>query len=370
MVEHVPFTEIEVTDDIVDRTASVVRSGRYVDGPQLDAFEAEFADAFDVDHAVGVSSGTAALSLSLRAAGVGEGDTVLLPAHTFFATASAAMNLDAEPVFVDVDPETYAIDVDDLEAKASFASRPAAVVPVHIYGQPADMDGVRRVADEYGLTVIEDSCQAHAARYDGEYAGTIGDLGCFSFYPSKNMTVGGDGGMIVTDDAELADAARRLRNQGRNPAGVHVDLGLNYRLDEFKAAFGREHLTHVEDWGRMRRENAALYDDRLAEVPEIETPTVADEREHVYHLYVVQADERDALRSFLSDRGVETGIHYEHALHQHPAIVDAAKETPRLPVVERLVDRIVSLPMHPWLTESEVEHVCTAIEDFYRGERP
>ncbi|WP_435346421.1 DegT/DnrJ/EryC1/StrS family aminotransferase [Haloarchaeobius sp. HRN-SO-5] len=370
MVEHVPFTEIYVDDDVVDRTESVVRSRRYVQGPELDQFEAEFADEFEVEHAAGVSSGTAALSLAFRACGVGRGDDVLLPAHTFFATASSAMNLGANPVFVDVDPETYTIDVDDLARKADRADDPAAVVPVHIYGQPADMDAVQAIADDHDMAVVEDACQAHGARYDGEMVGSIGDVGCFSFYPSKNMTVGGDGGMVVTDDDDIDAAVRRLRNQGRTPNGDHVDLGLNYRLDEFKAAFGREHLSHVTEWGRMRRENAHRYDERLADVAAVETPTVRDDRTHVYHLYEIQADDRDELRSFLSDRGVETGIHYPQALHQHPAVRRRDDDLPTLPTVERLVDRIVSLPMHPWLTEAETAHVCDAIEAFYRGESP
>jgi len=184
------------------------------------------------------------------------------------------------------------------------------------------------------------------------------------------MTVGGDGGMVVSDDEEILARVRRLRNQGRDATGTHVDLGLNYRLDEFKAAFGREHLKYVEDWGRMRRENAALYDDRLDDLPSVGTPTVPADRSHVYHLYEVQAERRDELRSFLSDRGVETGVHYPNALHQHPAVRERLDEIPSLPVVERLVDRIVSLPMHPWLTEAEVEYVCQAVADFYRGERP
>jgi len=370
MVEHVPFTEIHVDDDVVARTEAVVRSGRYVQGPQLDAFETEFAETFDAEEAAGVSSGTAALRLALRAVGVERGDSVFVPGVTFFATASAPLSLGADPVFVDVDPETYTIDVDDLAEKAARTDDGTAVVPVHIYGQPADMDGVDRVADEYDLAVVEDACQAHGARYRGEYAGSIGDAGCFSFYPSKNMTVGGDGGMVTTDDPEIADAVRRLRNQGRDATGTHVDLGLNYRLDEFKAAFGREHLENVVGWGRMRRENASLYDERLSSVDEVVTPTVADDRDHVYHLYEIQAERRDDLRSFLSDRGVETGVHYPNGLHQHPAVREGVDAISTLPVTERLVDRIVSLPMHPWLTNEEAAHVCTAIEDFYRGERP
>lgn len=367
MVEHVPFTEIHVTEDIVDRTEAVVRGRRYVQGPELDAFETEFADRFGVAHAAGVSSGTAALTLALRALDVTTDDEVLVPGNTFFATASAVLNRGATPVFVDVDPETYTMSVADLEAKAESADSPAAVVPVHIYGQMADMDGVTRVADAHDMAVVEDACQAHAARYDGAYAGTIGDVGCFSFYPSKNMTVGGDGGMVTTDDSEIAARVRRLRNQGRDEDGVHVDAGLNYRLDEFKAAFGREHLPHVEEWGRKRRQNAAVYDDLLADVPEVETPTVADDREHVYHLYEIQAPDRDALRDHLDDAGVETGVHYPTALHQHPAIREHVADVPELPVTEALVDRIVSLPMHPWLSQEEMEYVADAVADFYVG---
>ncbi|KTG09400.1 hypothetical protein AUR64_16615 [Haloprofundus marisrubri] len=360
----VRFTDVYVDDDIVDRAASVLRSTRYVKGPVLEEFEAKFAEFCGVDHAVGVSSGTAALLLAFRSAGVEAGDDVFVPGHTFFATASPVLSLDANPVFVDVDPETYTMDPEDLAAKAATAENPTAIAPVHLYGQPAPMDEINDIADRYGMAVVEDACQAHGATYRGERTGSLGDVGCFSFYPSKNMTVGGDGGMLVTDDAELAETARRIRNHGRDESGTHVELGLNYRLDEMKAAVGIEQLSHLDDWNAARAAAAAKYDERLGEMQGIETPTVADDGSHVYHLYVVRSENREALREHLSARDIQTGIHYETPAHLHSAVVEQMDETPTLPQTEILCEEILSLPMHPRITDEEIERVCDAIESF------
>ena len=365
MADSVPFTDIYVDDTIVERVNEVLESTWYVKGEHLEAFESQFADRCGTDHAVGVSSGTAAILLGLQAAGVGEGDQALVPGHTFFATASPVLSLDAEPLFVDVNPETYTIDVDDLRRKAAAAENPQAVLPVHIYGQMADMDAIRSVADEYDLTVVTDSCQAHFAHRDGEIAGTAGDIGAFSFYPSKNMTVGGDGGMLVTDDDEIAERARALRNHGRNDEGQHVELGLNYRLDEINAVVGQEQLRYIEDWNEQRNAAAQRYTERLSAIPEVTTPTEAADAFHVYHLYVVQVPNREELRSYLDERGIDTGIHYETPAHEHPAIVERIGET-SLNVTEELVPHILSLPMHPRISDEEIETVCDAIETFYR----
>jgi dTDP-4-amino-4,6-dideoxygalactose transaminase len=364
----VPFTDIYVDDDIVDAVADVLRSGRYVKGSRVADFEAAVADFCGVEHAVGVSSGTAAILLALQSLGVGEGDEVLVPAHTFFATASPVLSLGATPRFVDVDPATYTLDVTDLAAVAEAAENPVAVVPVHLYGQPVDVAGVRRVADDHDLAVVEDACQAHGARTaDGERVGAVGDVGCFSFYPSKNLTVAGDGGMLVTDEAHLAEKARQLRNHGRNRAGEHVSLGLNCRLSEVAAAVGHEQLRHLPDWNAGRRAAARRYDDLLADLDPVVTPPVRPGVEHVYHLYVVRvpAADRDPLRAFLAERDIGTGVHYETPVHRHRAVVDRLGATPGLARTEALCDQILSLPMHPRLTAEEVATVGEAVADYF-----
>ncbi|GAB7011608.1 DegT/DnrJ/EryC1/StrS family aminotransferase [Halorubrum trueperi] len=361
----VDFTRIGVDGDTVADVVSVLEGGRYVKGPVLERFEDRFAERAGVDHAVGVSSGTAALLLALRAGGVEAGDDVFVPGHTFFATASPVLALGAEPRFVDVDPDTYTMDPDALAEAVDGAANPAAVIPVHIYGGMADMGAIRGIADEHDLFVLEDACQAHFASRDGETAGAAGDVGAFSFYPSKNMTVAGDGGMVTTDDADLAERMREFRNHGRGDDGVHASLGLNYRLDETSAAVGLGQLAKVDRWNENRNLAAGRYTERLAGISEVRTPTEPENGHHVYHLYVIEVPERDALREHLAERGIETGIHYDTALHEHPAIAERVGDVD-LPRSERLVDRIVSLPMHPAISESDVEYVARTIAEFYR----
>lgn len=364
MVEEVPFTDVYVDETIVDRAADVVRSKRWVKGPEVEAFETEFASAVGTEYAVGVSSGTAALLLALDALGVGRGDEVFIPGHTFFATASPVLALGATPVFVDVDEDTYTIDPGHLRERVEAAEQPAAVLPVHIYGQIADMESIRAIAEDHDLQIVEDACQAHLAERDGQHAGTFGDAGCFSFYPSKNMAVGGDGGMIVTDDSEIASTARALKNHGRNEDGEHVELGLNYRLDEFKGAIGREQLTRLPEWSERRAAAAERYDERLEAILEVVTPSTDPQTEHVYHLYVVQVPDRDELARVLDDNGVDTSVHYETPAHRHEAITERVS-TSELPITEALVDRILSLPMHPRITSEEIDYVCDVIENHY-----
>jgi dTDP-4-amino-4,6-dideoxygalactose transaminase len=367
MTESVAFTDIKVDDEMVSRVEEALRSGRWVKGPLVEQFESAFADACDAEHAVAVNSGTDAIYLALKAAGIGDGDQVIVPSFTFFASASPVLELGAEPVFVDVDPLTYTMDVDHLSRAAERNDDVEAVVPVHLYGHPANMKGVRRVAHRHDLTVVEDACQAHGATYEGQPTGSLGDAGCFSFYPSKNMTVGGDGGIVTTDDAELARRAREYRNHGRNEDGEHVRLGLNHRLGELGAAFGLEQLSHLADWNGGRQEAAARYRDRLESLTEVRLPHERGDVDHVYHLYVIQTAERDALREHLEAAGIDTGIHYETPVHQTEAVQAELGVVPTLPRTERLVDRILSLPMHPRITDDEVDRVCDEIEAFYEG---
>jgi dTDP-4-amino-4,6-dideoxygalactose transaminase len=367
MVDSVAFTDVFVDESIVDRVTDVLRSKRYVKGPVVEQFEAAFADFCDTDHAVGVASGTDAIALALRAAGVEPGEDVLVPAHTFFATVSPVLDRGAHPVFVDVDPETQTMDPADLAVKADEATDPAAVVPVHMTGHPAAMDDIAAVAADHGLAVVEDACQAHGATYRGERVGSLGDAGCFSFYPSKNMTVAGDGGMLVTDDEALAREARMLRNHGRNDAGEHVRLGLNHRLGDVQAAVGLEQLDRLASWNRQRRAAAARYDARLADVEAVTTPTERDAATHVYHLYAVQVPDRTALQASLREAGVETGVHYDTPVHRHAAVRERLGTEPRVPESEALVDRLLSLPMHPRLDDDEIDRVCAVVETHYES---
>lgn len=364
MAEGVPFTDIYMDDEMIKAVVDVLESGRYVKGPVVEEFETEFAAKCGTEHAVGVNSGTSAIFVGLKAVGIGEGDDVFVPAHTYFASASPVLALGANPVFVDIREDTYTIDPGALEEKVEAAENPAAVIPVHLYGQMAEMERVTEIADAHDLEIVSDSCQAHFAERDGQKAGSVADIGTFSFYPSKNMTVAGDGGMLVTDDDDLAERARAFRNHGRDENGVHVELGLNHRMSETLGAVGREQLKHIEDWNDGRRRVAKVYDDRLAAVDDVVVPKEDDANTHVYHLYVVQVPDRDDLRAYLDEHDVDTGIHYPTPAHEHPAIVDRCGET-TFEFVERLCDSIVSLPMHPRLPEDQVHTVCDLIEGYY-----
>lgn len=365
MERDVPFTDVYVDDEIVEAAGDVLRSTRYVKGPELDAFENEFADLCGTEYAVGVSNGTAALLLAMKSIGLGPSDDVFVPAHTFFASVSPVLEIGANPVFVDVNPDRYTIDTDDLLKKVEASDTPSAIVPVHLYGQPADMSGVHSVASDYDVTIIEDAAQAHAAEYEGEQTGSLGDIGCFSFYPSKNMTVGGDGGMLTTDNPDIAARARQYRNHGRGDDGIHQTLGLNYRLNEVNAAIGRVQARHVKEWGQQRNEAAMHYNERLSDVPEVTIPREAPEVHHVYHLYVICAPDRDDLQQHLESQGISTGVHYETPAHQHPAVAEHVGEVSGVDTAEKLCGEILSLPMHPRIENEEIEYVCSAIEGYY-----
>jgi len=363
-LEQVPFTDIHMDDSTVDAVTDVLESGRYVKGPQVERFEDEFAKECGTMHAVGVNSGTSAILLGFKSIGVGEGDEVFVPAHTYFASVSPILSLGATPVFVDVHRDTYTMDPDDLVEKVAESDAAKAIVPVHLYGQMADMDRIADIAEENDLRVVADACQAHLAERDGRKAGSIADVGAFSFYPSKNMTVAGDGGMLVTDDNEIARRAQAFRNHGRDEEGVHRYLGLNHRMSETLAAVGREQLKHVGEWNEGRRSAAETYAERLRDIEEVVVPEEDDANEHVYHLYVVQVPDRDGLREFLDDNGIDTGIHYPTPAHEHPAVAERIGET-TVEFAEALCDRIVSLPMHPRITEKEVDYVCDRIDEYY-----
>ncbi len=357
----VPLSRPPVDDEIKAAVLAAIDSRQYILGPECRAFEQEFARYVSRKHAVLTSSATAALWMVLRAFGVKADDEVLVPSHTAFPTVEAICFAGAVPVFVDVD-DSYTVDVEDAEAKVS--PRTVGFVPVHLYGHPADLDGVRRLCAERSLWLLEDCAQAHGAAWQGRKVGTFGRAGVFSFYPSKNLTVMGDGGLLVTDDDDVAARCRRIRDHGRLNKDVHAEVGFNLRFNEIQAAVGRVLLRRLDAMNEHRRRLAGRYRRGLAGLP-LTLPVEAPGARHVYHLYVVRTPERDALARFLKERGIATGIHYPVPSHRQPAIEPF--NPPALPRTERLVGEILTLPISAGHTEAEVDEVVAAIAEFFRG---
>ncbi|MFN8497373.1 MAG: DegT/DnrJ/EryC1/StrS family aminotransferase [Anaerolineae bacterium] len=342
--------------------ARVLRRTDFVLGDDVFRFEEEFADYCGVRYAVGVDNGATALELGLRALGIGPGDEVLVPANSFIASATAVSFAGATPVFVDVSPVSYNMSAGLLVDH--ITPRTKAIVPVHLYGQPADMDGVMAVAERYGLFVVEDACQAHGARYKGQRVGSFGNVAAFSFYPGKNLGAYGDGGVLVTNDRHVAEQATLLRNCGQREKYNHVMLGGNHRLDTLQAAVLRVKLRYLDCWNDHRRHCAALYDE-LLEDTEVITPAASAGVEHVYHLYVVQGSGRDNLQAYLKARGIATGVHYPIPIHLQPAYAHLGYKPGDFPITEYAAARSLSLPMFPELTDSEVMFITDTVAAFY-----
>ena len=354
---RISLSKMYVDERIRQAVVEVLDSGQYIKGQKLETFEQNFAAFCHTRYAIGVSSGTSAILLSLMALGIGAGDEVIVPSHTFIATASPSVFLGAKPVYADIDPETYTID--PAEVRSKITPRTKVIIPVHLYGHTCDMDAVNGLAREHGLYVIEDACQAHGATYRGRRAGSLADVACFSFYPAKNMTVLGDGGMATTNDEELALRIRMMADHGRTEKYVHELLGLNFRMSEVHAAVGIEQLKHVDEWNDRRREIAAQYN-RLLRGLEVVTPNEKEWAGHVYYMYVIRLKQRDKLALYLKGKGIQTGIHYPVPLHRQPCV----RSDISLPVTEKYVDEILSLPMHPQLTDAEVEYVASCVREF------
>jgi dTDP-3-amino-3,4,6-trideoxy-alpha-D-glucose transaminase len=348
----------ELMEDLLAAVAGVARRGAFVLGPEVEAFESEWADYCGTEHAVGVSSGTDALALALRALGIGAGDEVIVPANSFVATAEAVTLVGATPRLVDVEPGTALIDLDGVAA--AIGPRTRAIVPVHLYGRTVDMSRVLPLARDAGIAVVEDAAQAHGAWIGGRRAGAVGDCGCFSFYPAKNLGAWGDGGAVVTDDDALADRIRLLRSHGERPRYHHRVPGTTARLDAIQAAVLRVKLRRLDGWNRRRRHNAAALSAALARSP-VGTPAPAgDGLDHVFHQYVVTTQDRDALREHLAARGIATAVHYPVPIHR----TDAYRVPARLAVAEALATRVCSLPMHPGLADAEIRAIAAAVDDF------
>lgn len=356
-------------DEIDAAVAMVLRSGWYVLGQEVAAFERAFAEYVGCRHAVGVASGTDALRVALLACGIGPGDEVLTVANAGEPTPMAICSVGATPRFVDVDPSTYTMSAE--EAARAVGPRAKALLPVHLYGLPADLGALKDLASDAGIRLVEDACQAHGAAIDGQRAGGVGDAGCFSFYPTKNLGALGDGGMVVTDDDELADRARLVRQYGWQRRNWSVTMGINSRLDELQAAILRVKLPHLDAWNARRREIAARYTELLEPVADqrgLQLTVEPPGRRHVYHLFVVRAPARDRLRDALSRRGIAAGVHYPHPAHLQPAFQHLWDAPPRLPVTERLAQEVLSLPIFPEMTDDEVDSVAYAVATWAMGD--
>jgi dTDP-4-amino-4,6-dideoxygalactose transaminase len=339
----------------------VLDSGQFVLGPEVEAFEREFAAYCRTAHAVGVSSGTSALHLALLAAEVGPGDDVITVPFTFVATVAAIHYAGARPVFVDVEPGTLTMDPSRLEAALTPATK--AVIPVHLHGQCADMDPILEIARARGLIVIEDAAQAHGAAYRGRPAGSLGDLGCFSFYPAKNLGAGGEGGMVVSGSEELARRVRLLRDWGQEGKYRHVVKGYNYRLEALQAAILRVKLRHLPAWNAARARNAARLSEGLRGA-EVRLPMPAPERDHVFHVYAVRSPRRDALAAHLREHGIGTGIHYPVPVHLQEAYRDPRYGPGHFPASEEAARSVLSLPMFPELTAAQIDAIVRGVRSF------
>jgi dTDP-4-amino-4,6-dideoxygalactose transaminase len=342
--------------------ARVLAHTQFIQGPEVRAFEAAFAAACGAPHAIGVASGTAAIHLSLVALGVGPGDEVITSAHTFIASAEPILQVGARPVFVDVEPGTGNLDPAGLEA--AITPRTRALLPVHLYGQPADMPAILEVAARHDLVVVEDAAQAHGALCRGRHVGLWGQAGTFSFYPGKNLGAYGDGGAIITADDELAARLRMLRDHGRSEKYLHAMPGFGERLDALQAAILAIKLPRLEAWNERRREIAAGYRHALAGLP-LELAPHRDGTSHVYHQYAVYTRERDALQAHLKEAGVGTGIHYPVPLHLQPALAHLGYRQGDLPVTEELANTELSLPVYPELTAEQIATITGAVRSFF-----
>jgi dTDP-4-amino-4,6-dideoxygalactose transaminase len=390
LILKVPFLDLkiqykEIEQEVVPMVTDVMANGAFVGGPQVSGFETEFAKFCNSNYCVGVNSGTDALRFALIAIGVGSGDEVITVPNTFIATTEAISQVGAKPVFVDIDPDTCNMDPNKLNdylkfrnpqsairnpqsairnPQSAIRNRIRAIIPVHLYGQPADMDPILEIAQKSGIAVIEDACQAHGASYKNRKAGSMGDVGCFSFYPGKNLGAFGEGGAIITQNETIAQKIRMIRDHGQRKKYFHDLEGYNGRLDAIQAGVLRIKLKRLVDWNKSRRENAAYYNELLSEISSVTLLTEAEYAYSVYHLYVILVDERDGLQKYLGDKGIATGLHYPLPLHLQKAYAHLGYKKGDFSVTENIADRLLSLPMYPELTSEQIDYVVAAIKTF------
>jgi dTDP-4-amino-4,6-dideoxygalactose transaminase len=362
----IPFLDLKaqyssIKDEIHQALENVLENTAFAGGPFVAEFEKKFAAFCNTKHAIGVGSGTDALLAALIAAGVGPGDEVITVPDTFIATAEAISFCGARPVFVDIVEATYNMDPDKLEA--AITPKTKVIIPVHLFGQMADMDPIMEIARKKGIQVIEDAAQAHGAEYKGQKAGSIGHLGCFSFYPGKNLGAYGEAGAVVTNSDELADRVRMFRDHGQPKKYYHDMVGFNARMDGFQGAVLNVKLKYIDRWNEARRRNAAFYGEQLKNgVNGMALPREADYAKHIYHIYAVRVKNRDALMDALSKKEVATGIHYPVPLHLTGAYEPLGYKRGDFPVAEKCAGEFVSLPMFPELTEEQIRYTCDAIK--------
>lgn len=362
---HIPLVDLKtqyrgIKDEVLAEVGKALDGMQLYLGKNVQAFEAGFASYCGTKFAIGVGSGTDALYIALRALGIGPGDEVITVAHTFIATVEAIIMTGARPVLVDIDPDTYTIDVNQIEP--AITKRTKAIIPVHLYGHPADMDPILEIARKYKLKVVEDSCQGHGAEYKGKRAGSLGDAGCFSFYFSKNLGAYGESGMVTTSDPEVARRCRMIREHGQSQKYYHAMMGVNSRMDEIQAAVLNIKLPHLDGWLEKRRNIARILNTRLPQG--LKRPTEMSGAKHVYHLYVVRAPDRERLRVWMEGKGVNVGIHYPVPIHLQEAWKSYGGGDVSLPVTEKIVGEILSLPIYPEMTIEEVDYMVDCIKEF------
>ncbi len=362
----VPFVDLVsqyqgIRNQILPVMENIMGKAQFIMGEDVTLFEQEFAEFCTTKYAIGVDSGTSALELALRAFDIGAGDEVITVANTFIATTFAISSTGATPVLVDINPDTYNIDVEKIEGAISERTR--AIMPVHLYGQPADMDAILNIAKKHELLVIEDACQAHGAKYKGTLAGSMGNAAAFSFYPGKNLGAYGDGGMVVTNDAKIAGKLELLHDYGQKEKYHHLIKGYNHRLDTLQAVVLRIKLNYLKEWNELRRRHASRYNELLQD-SQATLPVNADFAESVYHLYVIRVPNRNEMLSFLQQNGISVGIHYPIPIHLQPAYKDLGYQKGDFPVTERYAVEILSLPMFPELNDDQITYITNVLKEF------
>lgn len=357
----IPIAQPLISDQEIDEVVKVLKSGFIAQGPKVTEFEEKFADYVGVDYAVATTSGTTALHLALMALEIEKGDEVVTTPFSFAATANSILFTGATPVFVDIDHKTYNMDPNKIEDALNKKTK--AIMPVHLYGQPADMGPIKKIADDHDLFIIEDAAQAHGAQYHGKMVGSLGDMACFSFYPTKNMTTG-EGGMITTDNEELAEAARMLRSHGESERYSHMMLGYNFRMTDIAAAIGLVQLSKLKEFTRSRIENAEYLTTHIEGIEGLEPPFVMDQVKHVFHQYTVRVADgkRDVIKNFLGELGVGTGVHYPKTIYQQKLYQERGIKA-NCPVAEKAAEEVLSLPVHPGLTVEDLGEIVNYLEE-------
>ncbi len=349
-----------ISDEEIEAVTEVLKSGMLAQGPKVDQFQKEFSKYVNANYSIATSSGTTALHTALVAAGIKANDEVITTPFTFAATSNSILYCGAKPVYADINPETFNLDPSKIEEKITEKTK--AIIPVHLYGQPADLNPMLEIAEKYDLKVIEDAAQAHGAVYKGKKIGSIGDFGCFSFYPTKNMTTG-EGGMVTTNDEDLAEKAGMVRAHGESKRYEQSLLGYNYRMTDIAASIGLVQLKHIDEFNEKRNENAQYLSEGLTDVEGITTPTVADDVKHVFHQYTIRVSKnRDSFKDYLTENGIGTGIHYPIVLYKQPYYANQGI-TGNCPEAEKASNEVISLPVHPSLTEEELDTIIKTIKE-------